>query len=243
MNFKKNKIEGFEEEEKVEEIEEEQEEEEEFEELERIQTRQQYKRKKKFKKIIEKIKSILRLIFIGFLLGLIYSNIFIYNYAKATKKEELCKVEVKEEAKEPVKEVNQEVTSEEPLDEVCYLDEVSCKIKKYADKYGVEWQLAVAISKHETGNYTSYAFNTLNNVGGLMYWDGTKSALQSFDSLEKGIEKFISNLKYNYYDMGLDTIEEIQPKYAPIGAANDSKGLNQYWVKGVTNYYKSLIGK
>ena len=235
MIFKKNKIEGFEEEEKVEE-----EEQEEFEELERIQTRKQYKRRKKIKKIIEKIKSVLRLIFIGFLLGLIYSNIFIYNYAKATKKEELCKAEVKEEAKETVKE---EITPEEPLDEVCYLDEVSCKIKKYADKYGVEWQLAVAISKHETGNYTSYAFKTLNNVGGLMYWDGTKSALQSFNSLEKGIEKFISNLKYNYYDMGLDTIEEIQPKYAPVGAANDPNGLNQYWVKGVTNYYNSIVGK
>ena len=208
MIFKKNKSEGFE-------------------------TREQYRRRIIIQRIIKKIRKVSILIFIGFMLGLIYSNVFIYTNVKATIIEESCKLAAEE--------VKEEVIEEEyELEEVCYLDEVSCQIKKVADKYGIDWKMAVAISKHETGNYTSYGFKTLNNAGGLMYWDGTKSALQSFDSLEKGIEKFISNLKYNYYDIGLDTIEEIQKKYAPIGVANDPNGLNNYWVSGVTKYYYSL---
>ena len=169
-------------------------------------------------------------------MGLLYSNIFINTYAA----EETPEVAFKEEVKEEEPETSQENTSEEVIEYTCYLDEVSCKIKEVAERYEINWKMAVAIAKHETGNYTSYAFTSLNNVGGLMYWDGTKSALQSFNSLEKGIEKFISNLKYNYYDMGLDTIEEIQQKYAPVGAANDPNGLNNYWVSGVTRYYYSL---
>ena len=62
-----------------------------------------------------------------------------------------------------------------------------------------------------------------------------------FEDLDKGIDFFISNLKNNYIDMGLDTIELIQPKYCPIGI-NDN-GDNKYWVSGVTKYYKELGGK
>ena len=219
MIFKKNKKEGIKEEEK-------------------IVTRKQFRRKQKFNEIKKKVKRTSITLFIGFMLGLIYSNIFINTYAAEEEPVVAYKEEVKEE--EPVEETSQESTSEEVIEYTCYLDEVSCKIKQIAEQYEIDWKMAVAIAKHETGNYTSYAFNTLNNVGGLMYWNGTKSALQSFNSLEKGIEKFVSNLKYNYYNKGLDTIEEIQKKYAPVGAANDPNGLNNYWVSGVTRYYYSL---
>lgn len=220
MKFKKNKKEGMKEEKKV----------------EKIITRKQFRRKQKFNEFKKKAKRTLIKLFIGFILGLIYSNLFINTYAAEEEPVAVHKEEVKE--KEP--EASQENTSEEVIEYTCYLDEVSCKIKQIAEQYQIDWKMAVAIAKHETGNYTSYAFTSLNNVGGLMYWDGTKSALQSFNSLEKGIEKYISNLKYNYYDMGLDTIEEIQRKYAPVGAANDPNGLNNYWVSGVTRYYYSL---
>lgn len=225
MKFKKNKKEGIKEETKV----------------EKIETRKQFRRKQKFNEIKKKVKRTTIILFIGFMLGLIYSNVLIYDNVKATIIEESCKPENNEvKEKEQVKETSQESKSEEVVEYTCYLDEVSCKIKKVAEQYQIDWKMAVAIAKHETGNYTSYAYNTLNNVGGLMYWDGTKSALQSFNSLEKGIEKFVSNLKYNYYDKGLDTIEEIQQKYAPVGAANDPNGLNNYWVSGVTKYYYSF---
>ena len=91
---------------------------------------------------------------------------------------------------------------------------------------------------HETGNGTSNAIKTKNNVGGMM----TKKGLMTFSSIEEGIDKMASNLKRLYFDQGLTTIPQIQKKYAPIKAANDPTGLNQHWVSGVTKYYKSLGG-
>ena len=197
-----------------------------------LMTRKGYRIKKKATEILKEVKKTAIILFIGFFAGLLYYYFLIDE--KEVEAEE--KIVIKEEIKEEVKE-------EVVLEEVCFLDEVSCKIKKVAEQYGIDWIMAVAISKHETGNYTSYAFKSLNNVGGMMYWNGTKSALKSFNSLDEGIDAYVSNLKRNYYDMGLNTIEKIQQKYAPIGAANDPNGLNNYWVKGVSNYYYSLAGK
>lgn len=182
------------------------------------------------------------LVAIGFMLGIIYSNLFIYSdlITKAETNENELDIQIPNQS-ENVQETqkNEEITDVFE-DDTCNLDEVSCEIKKAADNYGVDWKLAVAISKHETGNYTSYAFKSLNNVGGMMYWNGTSSILKSFNSLDEGINAYVSNLKTNYYDMGLTTIEEIQKKYAPIGATNDPNDLNSYWVKGVYNYYNLL---
>ena len=121
----------------------------------------------------------------------------------------------------------------------CALEyETSCKIQNKAIEYGIDWRIAVAISRWETGNYTSNLYKNKNNVGGL-YCKG----FLEYKSLDEGIEAFISNLKRNYFDMGLDTIEEIQKKYCPVGAENDTNNLNQYWLNGVTKIYQSLQGK
>lgn len=93
-----------------------------------------------------------------------------------------------------------------------------------------------AIAIHETGNGTSNAAKKKNNVGGMM----GKNGLMTFNSLEEGIDKMASNLKRNYIDKGLTSIEQIQKKYAPIGASNDPTGLNNHWVKGVSKYYNML---
>lgn len=69
-----------------------------------------------------------------------------------------------------------------------------------------------------------------------------KNGLMTFNSLEEGIDAMASNLKRLYFDQGLDTIEKIQKKYAPIGASNDPTGLNNHWVNGVTKYYNMLRG-
>lgn len=118
----------------------------------------------------------------------------------------------------------------------CTLEhETACKIKKKAEEYNIDWKMAVAISKWETGNFTSSLYHNKNNVGGL-YCNG----FISYNSLDEGIEAFVSNLKRNYFDLGLDTLEKIQPKYCPIGASNDPTGLNQHWLNGVTQIYNSL---
>ena len=200
-----------------------------------VLTRKGYRKNKKK----EEIKKTIKILFIGFILGILYSYLFLYqDLIKSTQRVEtvaLVQLDQKEEnnAQEPK---NAELTTNDE----CSLDEISCKIKKYADNYGLDYKLAIAISKHETGAYTSYAFKELNNVGGMMYWNGTKSTLKSFNTLDEGIESFVKNLKINYIDLGLNTIETIQKKYAPINAGNDPKGLNKFWVSGVKRYYEEL---
>lgn len=121
----------------------------------------------------------------------------------------------------------------------CTLEhETACKIKNKAEEYGIDWKMAVAISKWETGSWSSNIYNSKNNVGG-MYCRG----FISYGSLDEGIEAFVNNLKRNYYDMGLNTIEKIGSKYCPVGASNDPTGLNKNWVPGVTKFYQELEGK
>lgn len=123
---------------------------------------------------------------------------------------------------------------------ICILEhETACKIQKKAIEYGIDWKVAVAISKWETGAWTSSLYNNKNNVGGL-YCNGS---FLKYNTLDEGVDAFVSNLKRNYFDMGLDTLEKIQPKYCPIGAANDPNSLNKNWLGGVTKIYDSLGSK
>ena len=208
-----------------------------------VMTRKGYKRKKEINKAWVKVKKFLIIFFIGFMCGLVYSNLFICSdlIAKAETNENKKVIQIDQEEEKSLKtQKNAELESLEKIEELsneCNLDEVSCKIKEVADSYGVDWRLAVAISMHETGKYTSVAFNDNNNVGGNF----RNGNLMTFSNLDEGIEFFVNNLKNNYIDMGLDTIELIQPKYCPIGI-NDN-GDNKYWVSGVTKYYKELGGK
>ena len=104
----------------------------------------------------------------------------------------------------------------------------------------------MAIARHECGykdnQYLSNAFKNKNNVGGMMYYDTTtkSSYLMTFDTIDSGVEAFVSNLKRNYFNLGLDTIEKIQPKYAPVNATNDPYGLNEFWVSGVKSFYNDI---
>lgn len=212
-----------------------------------VMTRKSYRRKKEINKVWVKVKKILIIFGIGFMCGLVYSNLFIGSdlIAKAETNENKEVIQIDQEEEKSLKsQKNAELESLEKIEELsneCNLDEVSCKIKKVAQDYGIDWRLAVAIVLHETDNYKSYVFNYKNNVGGL--WNGMKGEFYSYNTLDEGIEVYISNLKYNYIDIGLDTIEKIQPKYAPRKALNDPNDLNQHWVPGVTRYYKELGGK
>lgn len=131
---------------------------------------------------------------------------------------------------------------EERNEKECVFDTISCKIAEKGKKIGLNEEqvlISIAISKWETGNYTSVAFKEKNNVGGMM----CNNTLRVYDSLDEGIEAFINNLKNNYFDMGLDTIEKIKPKYCPDNADNDPNNLNQYWANGVKRMYNELRGK
>ena len=212
-----------------------------------VMTRGGYKRKKEINKIWGKVKKVLIIFFIGFMSGLIYSNVFIRSdlivKAQASENKEVVQID-QEEEKSLTEQKNTKLESSEEIEELpeeCSLDEVSCKIKEVAEIYGIDWRLAVAISMHETWDYTSYIFKYQNNVGGM--WNGIKGEFYSYDTLDDGIEAYISNLKRSYYDEGRTTIETIQPKYAPIHAENDPNNLNSNWIPGVTRRYKELGGK
>lgn len=82
------------------------------------------------------------------------------------------------------------------------------------DKYGVDAELAIAIAKLETGHFTSEAYTEGNNVGGL----SQNEQPIAFKDLEQGVKAFVMNLHHNYYAEGLDTVEEIAPKYCPLNA-------------------------
>ena len=141
----------------------------------------------------------------------------------------------------------EDVNKVEKVVDKCMMDYTSCKIKEVAIREGItDWKIPVAIARHECGykdnQYLSNAFKNKNNVGGMMYYDTTtkSSYLMSFDTIDSGVEAFVSNLKRNYFNLGLDTIEKIQPKYAPNNAANDPYGLNEFWIIGVRAFYNDI---
>ena len=101
--------------------------------------------------------------------------------------------------------------------------------------------LVVAISKHETGNWTSSLYKNNNNFGGI--YNSKEKKFYSYESNEKGLQAFVNLLKNNYFGKGLNTIEEIGSKYCPVGAENDPTGVNQHWVPKVTQYYNNYLGK
>lgn len=151
------------------------------------------------------------------------------------------------EQKKPVKTIHEvkiaytEPKAKEEVEQepTCNYDEISCKIYNKAKELGMneeQAKITIAISRWETGNYTSSAFKNKNNVGGMM----CSSGLINYNSLDEGIHAFVKNLKNNYFDIGLDTIDKIKPKYCPDNAGNDPNGLNQYWLNGVKEIYNTL---
>lgn len=99
--------------------------------------------------------------------------------------------------------------------------------------------LLVSISKHETGKWTSKAFKTKNNFGGVM----CNTGLKKYDTYNDGLNGFVNLLKSRYFDKGLNTIEKIGSVYCPVGASNDPTGVNQYWIPNVTKYYNEYLNK
>lgn len=104
-------------------------------------------------------------------------------------------------------------------------------------KYNINPKLLASIAMHETGNGTSRAANEKNNIAGMM----GKNGLRQYDSVEESVFDMARNLRKNYLDKGLDTIAKIGAKYAPVGATNDPTGLNNHWVKGVNNFFGTLV--
>ena len=71
--------------------------------------------------------------------------------------------------------------------------------------------VVLAISRLETGHYSSEVFEKCNNFGGMFYIDH----YMEFSTKEEGARAFILMLKEGYIEEGLDTVEKMQSKYCP----------------------------
>lgn len=104
---------------------------------------------------------------------------------------------------------------------------------KYTEATGLDPYLAVAIVNLETG--CKWGCSTLarscNNIGGIK---GSPScnggSYKRFDTLEEGIKSYLDLVYYNYYSVGLDTAEKMNPKYAESTS----------WAFKVNNYYNDI---
>ncbi len=104
---------------------------------------------------------------------------------------------------------------------------------RYTEEIGLDPYLAVAIVNLETG--CKWGCSTLarscNNIGGIK---GSPScnggSYKRFDTLEEGIKSYLDLVYYNYYSVGLDTAEKMNPKYAESTS----------WAFKVNNYYNDI---
>lgn len=118
--------------------------------------------------------------------------------------------------------------------------EIECKIFKTTKKHKLttnQGYMLMAISKHETGDWTSSIYKNYHNMGGIIGSNG----FRQYSSLDEGIEDFVNLLDKYYINNGRNTIELIGAKYCPVGASNDPTGLNQHWVPQVTKYYNQYV--
>lgn len=86
------------------------------------------------------------------------------------------------------------------------------RIKEACEDYGIPSELPLAISVLETGWWSSDAYIYGNNPGGM----SINEVPIVYDSIDEGVDAFVSNLADNYFGIGLDTPEEIGTKYCPV---------------------------
>lgn len=145
------------------------------------------------------------------------------------------KVETTEQVEET--ETTEQVAIVEQTTATCKIDnETACYIYNSAIEYGLEHNqalLVVAISRHETGGWSSSLYVNNNNFGGL--YNSSAKKFFSYETKEDGLNAMLNTLSKSYFNKGLTTIESIGAKYCPVGA-NDN-GTNQYWVGSVTKIY------
>ena len=91
---------------------------------------------------------------------------------------------------------------------------VSEMIMAEAEAAGVDPELALAVAKLETAHFTSDAYLSGNNVGGL----SDNEVPRSYETLEEGIAAFIDCLKA-YFDSGLTEPDEIGEYYCPVNSS------------------------
>lgn len=89
-------------------------------------------------------------------------------------------------------------------------------------EYGVDSDLAIAIARLETGNWSSGGF-AQNNVGGLKEEIAGRWVTMSFDTLEEGVGAFVRTLK----NIGTDNMERLAEIYCPHNPNDWTAAVNE----------------
>ena len=100
---------------------------------------------------------------------------------------------------------------------------------------GIDPRALVAIARHESVLGTQGSGAGINNAFG---W----GPAIPFASWEKNIATVARGMAANYVGRGRARLGEIQPIWAPVGAANDPGDLNSAWVEAVGRFYSDLGG-
>lgn len=148
-----------------------------------------------------------------------FNNLYwdIHNQINVTEEEKHDEmvIEYKEKLAEEAKRKKEREEREQALLKSMGLKSTNCiefKIYKACEKYHVPFSIVLAIARLETGWFTSDAYLYRNNPGGL----SRNEIPLSFSSKDVGVDRFVKNLKENYFDEGLNTPYEIGQKYCPV---------------------------
>lgn len=134
------------------------------------------------------------------------------NNAKEQKKAREAELQRQKEEEERLKQEElQRQKEEEERQRIASLP-IEEKIRLACERYSVDYRIVLAIARLETGWFKSSAFLNQNNPGGL----SRNEIPMSFSTQEEGVEVFVSNLKTNYFDQGLDSPSKIGTKYCPV---------------------------
>lgn len=162
-----------------------------------------------------------------------FNNLYWYihnqiNVTEEEKHEEMV-IEYKEKLAEEARRKKEREEREQALLKSMGLKSKNCiefKIYKACERYYVPFSIVLAIARLETGWFTSDAYLYRNNPGGL----SRNEVPLSFSSKDAGVDKFVKNLKENYFDEGLNTPYEIGQKYCPVNPdwANMVSRLMEY---------------
>ena len=106
---------------------------------------------------------------------------------------------------------------EEPVEKPLTTEEL---IIRESEAAGIDPKVAVAISRLETGHWTSYAYVYCNNVGGL----SDNEVPRSYATVEDGVKAFVECL-VSYWEKGLTTPELIEPVYNPLSNGEWSRAV------------------
>ena len=90
-------------------------------------------------------------------------------------------------------------------------------------------RLANAIYKAEGGSKTKHPY------GILAHYKHTTPRQACINTINSAMKRF------NKQNKQKDFILFLSKTYCPVGASNDPKGLNKYWVKNVKHYYNKAV--